>query len=211
MAQDAGLDLVEVAPQSKPPVCRILDYGKFKYEEKKRKKSKPKTTAAAMKEVRVRPKIDVNDLKIKVRKATEFLEAGSKVQVTCLFRGREMAYKDRGRDVLMRVVEALADIAKVEREPRMAGRRMTMMLGPLSAQQLKLIKKKPVESPAASSTKGLAVVQSPDDMNLPVIESPVAMEQPLESDAAEAADADAPVVDFDDNPEQSPDESSDEE
>ncbi len=180
MAQEAGLDLVEVAPQSNPPVCRILDYGKFKYEEKKRKKTKEKKTTAAMKEVRVRPKIDVNDLNIKIRKATEFLSAGSKVQITCLFRGREMAYKDRGRDVLMRVVEALSEIAKVEREPRMAGRRMTMMIGPLSAQQMKLIQSKKKAEPKVDVDPGVAlpVVERPEDLSLPVIESPVEAEPP---------------------------------
>jgi len=131
MAEEAGLDLVEVAPNSRPPVCRILDYGKFKYEQKKKARGKPKATGSVLKEIRVRPKIDVNDVAIKVRKAREFLEAGNKVQVTCLFRGREMAYQSRGRDVLMRVVEMLSDIAKLERSPRMEGRRMNLMLARL--------------------------------------------------------------------------------
>ena len=109
-------------------VCRILDYGKFKYEQKKKARGKPKSTASVVKEIRVRPKIDTNDVDIKVRKAREFLDAGNKVQVTCLFRGREMAYKNLGRDVLDRVVELLADIAKVERLPRMEGRRMNLLL-----------------------------------------------------------------------------------
>jgi len=127
-AEAAGLDLVEVAPHAHPPVCRILDYGKFKYEQKKKVRGKPKSMASVVKEIRVRPKIDTNDVDIKVRKAREFLDAGNKVQVTCLFRGREMAYKNLGRDVLDRVVELLADIAKVERPPRMEGRRMNLLL-----------------------------------------------------------------------------------
>jgi translation initiation factor IF-3 len=128
MAEEAGLDLVEVAPNSRPPVCRILDYGKFKYEQKKKARGKPKSTTSVLKEIRVRPKIDVNDVAIKVRKAREFLEAGHKVQVTCLFRGREMAYQKLGRDVLTRVVEMLSDIARLERNPRMEGRRMNLLL-----------------------------------------------------------------------------------
>ncbi len=128
MAQDAGLDLVEVAPQGRPPVCKILDYGRFKYEQKK-KQTKSKSASSVLKELRVRPKIDSHDLEIKIRKAKEFLDAGHKVQVTCLFRGREMAYQGLGRDVLMKVVEALEEIARVERTPRMEGRRMNILLG----------------------------------------------------------------------------------
>lgn len=128
MAEEAGLDLVEVAPNARPPVCRILDYGKFKYEQKKKQRGKPKTQSSVLKEIRVRPKIDINDVEIKVRKAREFLEAGNKVQVTCLFRGREMAYQNLGRAVLERVVEMLEDVAKLERAPRMEGRRMNILL-----------------------------------------------------------------------------------
>jgi len=128
LAQEAGLDLVEVAPQGRPPVCKILDYGRFKYEQKK-KQTKSKSASSVLKELRVRPKIDSHDLEIKIRKAKEFLDAGHKVQVTCLFRGREMAYQSLGRDVLMKVVEALDEIARVERTPRMEGRRMNIMLG----------------------------------------------------------------------------------
>lgn len=129
MAEDAGLDLVEVAPNSRPPVCKILDYGRFKYEQKKKTKGKPKSQASVLKEVRVRPKIDVHDLEIKIRKAREFLEAGHKVQVTCLFRGREMAYQNIGRQVMLKVAAELEDIAKIERDPSMEGRRMNLLLG----------------------------------------------------------------------------------
>ncbi len=127
-AEAAQLDLVEVAPQAKPPVVKIIDYGRFKYEQKK-KQTKSKTASSVLKEIRVRPKIDTNDLSIKIRKAREFLEAGHKVQVTCLFRGREMAYQYLGKEVLMRVVEELEEIARLERQPRMEGRRMNLMLG----------------------------------------------------------------------------------
>ena len=127
-AEAAQLDLVEVAPQAKPPVVKIIDYGRFKYEQKK-KQTKSKTASSVLKEIRVRPKIDTNDLSIKIRKAREFLEAGHKVQVTCLFRGREMAYQYLGKEVLMRVVEEHEEIARLERQPRMEGRRMNLMLG----------------------------------------------------------------------------------
>lgn len=128
LAQEAELDLVEVAPQARPPVCKILDYGRFKYEQKK-KQHRAKTASSVLKELRVRPKIDSHDLDIKIRKAKEFLEAGHKVQVTCLFRGREMAYQNLGRDVLMKVVEALQEMARIERQPRVEGRRMNLLLG----------------------------------------------------------------------------------
>jgi translation initiation factor IF-3 len=131
MAEAAELDLVEVAPQSRPPVAKILDYGRFKYEQKKKTKGKPKSNAMITKEVRVRPKIDVNDLNIKSRKAREFLEAGNKVQVTCMFRGREMAYQSIGREVMLRLAESLEDIAKVERMPKMEGRRMHLVMSKL--------------------------------------------------------------------------------
>ncbi len=129
MAEDAGLDLVEVAPNSRPPVCKILDYGRFKYEQKKKTKGKPKSQASVLKEVRVRPKIDVHDLEIKIRKAREFLDSGHKVQVTCLFRGREMAYQNIGRQVMLKVARELEDVAKIERDPSMEGRRMNLLLG----------------------------------------------------------------------------------
>jgi translation initiation factor IF-3 len=149
LAQAAGLDLVEVAPQSRPPVAKILDYGRFKYEQKKKTKGKPKSNSMTTKEVRVRPKIDVNDLNIKSRKAREFLEAGNKVQVTCMFRGREMAYQSIGREVMLRLAESLEDIAKIERTPKMEGRRMHLVMSKL---------------PPGSKPKPRADVSKPDSM-----------------------------------------------
>jgi len=129
MAQERGLDLVEVAANQRPPVCRIMDYGKFKYENKKKASaSKKKQHTVTLKEVRVRPKIAGGDLEVKVNRARDFLAKGDKVQVTCLFRGREMAHQDVGRQVMMRFLEMVSDIAKVEREPRLEGRRMNMIL-----------------------------------------------------------------------------------
>ena len=133
MAEAAGLDLVEVAPQSRPPVAKILDYGRFKYEQKKKTKGKPKSNAMVTKEVRVRPKIDVNDLNIKSRKAREFLDAGNKVQVTCMFRGREMAHQEIGIELLNRVKADLEELAVVESFPnRVEGRQMVMMMAPVA-------------------------------------------------------------------------------
>jgi len=129
MAKERGLDLVEVAANQRPPVCRIMDYGKFKYETKKKAHaSKKKQHQVHLKEVRVRPKIAQGDLDVKVKRAKEFLAKGDKVQVTCLFRGREMAHQEVGLDVMRRFVEALADLAKIEREPRLEGRRMNMIV-----------------------------------------------------------------------------------
>jgi len=129
MAQERGLDLVEVAPNQRPPVCRIMDYGKFKYETKKKASaSKKKQHHVTLKEVRVRPKIADGDLQVKVKRTREFLEKGDKVQVTCLFRGREMAHQEVGKAVMMRFLEMISDIAKMEREPRLEGRRMNMIV-----------------------------------------------------------------------------------
>ena len=131
MAREAGLDLVEVAPNSEPPVCRIMDYGKWKYQQrKKEQKAKSNTKASELKEQRLRPKIDDHDLSIKVQRARTFLEDNDKVQFTMLFRGREMAHKDLGLRIMREVAEKLADISKIEAEPRQQGRRMTMVLSP---------------------------------------------------------------------------------
>ncbi len=129
LAAHKGLDLVEIAADQRPPVCRIMDYGKYKYELKKKEQaSKKKQHNVQVKEVRVRPKIAEHDIQVKVRRARKFLEAGDKVQINCLFRGREMAHKDVGLQVMRHVFEELEDIAKVEREPHLEGRRMVMLI-----------------------------------------------------------------------------------
>jgi translation initiation factor IF-3 len=121
--------LVEVAPNSKPPVCRIMDYGKYKYEQSKKEKiSKKKQHTITVKEIRLRPRTDDHDLETKIKHARKFLEQKNKVKVTMLFRGREMAYQDFGRELLERVQEMLDDVAKIESEPKMEGRRMIMVL-----------------------------------------------------------------------------------
>jgi translation initiation factor IF-3 len=128
MALEDGLDLVEIAPQERPPVCRIMDYGKFKYD--KKKKSGQSTHAAKTKEIRLRPKTGQHDIDFKVRKAKDFLEHKDKVQVSVIFRGREMAHIDEGRKVMDSVIEQLAEIGKVEQEPSRMGRRMTCLIVP---------------------------------------------------------------------------------
>jgi translation initiation factor IF-3 len=126
-AEEAGLDLVEVSPTARPPVCRIMDFGKFKYAQRKKEKGGHKTSSQ-LKELRVRPAIDKHDLEYRLDAGRKFLEQGHKVQVVCIFRGRQMAHPEHGYAVMKTVAETLADISKVESHPRLLGRRMTMLL-----------------------------------------------------------------------------------
>jgi translation initiation factor IF-3 len=129
MAEEAGLDLVEVSPQARPPVCRVMDYGKFKYQQRKKERSGGKKSASGgLKELRVRPAIDDHDLEYRLTNGRRFLEEGNKVQVVCIFRGRQMAHPEHGYIVMKKVAEVLGDISKVESPARLAGNRMTMML-----------------------------------------------------------------------------------
>jgi translation initiation factor IF-3 len=128
-AQEVGLDLVEVAPGSKPPVCRIMDYGRYKYERKK-KMGKNKGHTASLKEVKLRPRTDQHDLDFKLKNARRFLVDGDKVKVTVMYRGREMVHREFGYRQLKHVTELLSDIANVENPPRMEGRFLSMILVP---------------------------------------------------------------------------------
>ena len=131
MARGLDLDLVEVAPQAKPPVCRIMDYGKFRYEEaQKAKEARKKSTNVSIKEVKFRPKIGKGDFDTKMRHLVEFIEDGHKVKVTLQFRGREMAHPELGRKILDDVIEGVGQMAKVENQARMEGRSMTLVLAP---------------------------------------------------------------------------------
>lgn len=131
MAAEVGLDLVEVSPNAEPPVCKILDFGKFKYEvQKKKAEARKKQKVIEIKEIKLRPNIDDNDYGIKMRSMRKFLEDGDKVKVTLRFRGREMAHQDLGMKVLDRVREGLDDLGKVEQFPKMEGRQMVMVLAP---------------------------------------------------------------------------------
>jgi translation initiation factor IF-3 len=131
MAEKASLDLVEVAPGADPPVCKILDYGKFKYEEQKKKnEARKKQKVIEVKEIKLRPGIDEHDYDVKMRSMVKFIEEGDKVKVTMRFRGRELTHQDLGMNVLMRVKGDLDEIAKVESFPRMEGRQMIMVMSP---------------------------------------------------------------------------------
>ena len=131
MAIDAGLDLVEIAPNADPPVCKILDFGKYKYEEQKKKnEAKKKQKVIEVKEIKFRPSIDDHDYDVKMRSMHKFIGEGDKVKVTMRFRGRELALQELGMNVLMRVKDDLDEIAKVEQFPRMEGRQMTMVVSP---------------------------------------------------------------------------------
>ena len=130
-AEDRGLDLVEVAAKGDPPVCKILDYGKFKYEaQKKKNEARKKQKTIDVKEIKMRPGIDVHDYDVKMRAARKFLDGGDKVKVTMRFRGREMAHQDLGLNVLHRVRDELDELSKVELMPKMEGRQMIMVLAP---------------------------------------------------------------------------------
>ncbi len=130
-AEDFGLDLVEVQPNADPPVCKILDYGKFKYEAQKRaNEARKKQKIIEVKEIKLRPNIDEHDYQVKMRNVQKFLGAGDKVKVTLRFRGREMAHQDLGANVLTRVREETDEFAKVEAMPKMEGRQMIMVLAP---------------------------------------------------------------------------------
>jgi translation initiation factor IF-3 len=131
MASDVGLDLVEIAPNADPPVCKILDFGKYKYEEQKKKnEARKKQKIIEVKEIKLRPSIDDHDYDVKMRSMVKFIEEGDKVKVTMRFRGRELAHQELGMDVLVRVKDDLDEIAKVEQMPRMEGRQMTMVVSP---------------------------------------------------------------------------------
>ena len=131
MAEEAGVDLVEIAPQADPPVCRVMDYGKHLFEESKRKASaRKRQQQVQVKEMKFRPATGEGDYQVKLRKLVEFITEGDKAKVTLMFRGREMAHQELGIKLLRRVEADLAEIAKVEQFPRLEGRFMTMMLGP---------------------------------------------------------------------------------
>lgn len=154
MAREAGLDLVEVAPTARPPVCRIMDYGKWRYQQQKKEdKSRASNRGGQLKEVKFRTvKIGDHDLLIKVNHARQFLKEGNKVQFTLQFRGREMAHTDLGRDIMNRVKQELFDVSKVERDARMEGRRMTMVLQPDGSKAAKLAAGAGKAGPGASAS-----------------------------------------------------------
>ena len=131
LADDAGLDLVEISPNADPPVCKIMDFGKYKYEQQKREsEARKKQKTIEVKEVKFRPNTDTHDYDVKMRNVFKFLENGDKVKVTLRFRGREMAHQNLGRELLERVAADVEELGKVENMPKMEGRQMVMMIGP---------------------------------------------------------------------------------
>jgi len=131
LAEDAGLDLVEVAPNSDPPVCKILDYGRFKFQaQKKAAEARKKQKTFEVKEIKMRPNIDTHDYDVKMKAIRKFFEGGDKVKVTLRFRGREMAHQNLGMELLKKVRDDTREIAKVEAEPKLEGRQMVMVLAP---------------------------------------------------------------------------------
>ena len=131
VAEDAGFDLVEIAPNSTPPVCKLLDYGKFKFnEQKKAAEARKKQKTVEVKEIKLRPGIDDHDYEVKMKAVRRFFEEGDKVKITLRFRGREMAHQDIGAKLLERVKNEMADVSKVESEPMLEGRQMIMVMAP---------------------------------------------------------------------------------
>lgn len=133
-AEDVGLDLVEVSPNAEPPVCRIMDFGKYRFESSKKKQgAKKKQRRTQVKEIKFRPRTEVGDYNVKVKKLAKFLENGDKAKVTMRFRGREFAHQELGMELLQRVIADLEEVANVEQMPGMEGRQMVMVLGPKKA------------------------------------------------------------------------------
>jgi translation initiation factor IF-3 len=180
MAQEAGLDLVEVAPTARPPVCKILDYGKWRYQQQKKEdKARAASRAGQLKELKLKTvKIGDNDLLIKINHAKEFLKEGNKVQFTLQFRGREMAHQELGRDIFKKIKEELFMVSKVERDAKMEGRRMTMVLQPDHKTAAAL---KPGEAP------GTAPARAGSGLNIPPRPSAPAAAKPPVPVAAGAA------------------------
>lgn len=131
VAAEKGLDLVEVAPTAKPPVCRLMDYGKYKYEQSKREReARKKQKVITIKEIKLRPTIEQHDLEVKKKNAIRFLKDGDKVKVTVMFRGREISHAELGKELCLRLAESIGELASIEKEPRVEGRSMVMILAP---------------------------------------------------------------------------------
>ena len=158
----SGLDLVEVAPTARPPVCKILDWGKFNYEQnKKEKKGGTTKVRSGLKELRVRPAISDHDLSYRLKDGWKFAEEGNKILVVCIFRGRQMAHPEHGYDVMKRVATHMQDVAKVEMPARLMGRRMTMLLAPLPASQRRAIAKEREREEEDEKGKGTQQASQP--------------------------------------------------
>ena len=163
IAREHDLDLVEVAPNANPPVCKIMDFGKFKYEQDvRRKESRRKTTNVVIKEMKFRPKIDEHDYTTKTKHVERFLNEGSKVKITIMFRGREMAHPELGKKILDRIAEQVKDVGNVEAAPRVDGRNKLMVLAPAKKQEPKATKPVANRSKAASNPPEPAPAPAPE-------------------------------------------------
>ena len=152
MAEEQHLDLVEVAPKAKPPVCRIMDFGKYRYEQQKREKeARKKQKVISIKEVKLRPNIEQHDFEVKLKNAIRFVEEGSKVKVTIMFRGRELSHPELGKEVLSRVAEKLGDTVSIERGAKLEGKNMTMIVAPKAPKPVKAKKPVPIETEGGNS------------------------------------------------------------
>jgi len=188
IADDQGLDLVEVAPNADPPVCRIMDYSKWKYEEAmKAKKARKNQTTVQVKEIKFRPKIDIHDYDTKKKHVIRFIEGGAKVKVTIMFRGREMVHAERGLAILERLAEDIREIAHVENQPKLEGRNMFMLISP-SKKDIKPPSKgtsAPKDAVEDEATNGVPIVDEATDGILPVVEAPVEKAAPVEPEVVE--------------------------
>jgi len=188
IARSMELDLVEVAPDANPPVCRIMNFTKFKYEEQQRaKESRKKATNIVVKEMKYRPKIGGGDFDTKTRKVAQFLGEGHKVKITIMFRGREMQHPELGRRILDRVAEEVAEVGKVEVMPKQDGRNMTMVLGPDKKAQEKA-RKDAAASPAPAPSADGATSEPAPDQSEPAQAEPAATE-PSQAEPAQAEPA----------------------
>lgn len=168
MARDLDLDLVEVAPMANPPVCRVMDYGKYKYEAAQQaKESRRKSSAIAIKEMKYRPKIGTGDFGTKTRQVEKFLDGGHKVKVTIMFRGREMQHPDLGKKILDRVAEAVDHLGRVEVVPKLDGRNMIMVLAPDKKKQQALAKEAQEAANASSAAAAVPPVADPSTIDPP--------------------------------------------
>jgi translation initiation factor IF-3 len=194
-AEKRELDLIEVAPNAKPPVCRIMDYGKFRYQlQKKAKDAQKKSRQVEIKGIRLRPNTDDHDVDFKLKATIKFLEHGDKVKFTVIFRGPELRHKDIGERQLRLFIDGTAHIAKVDSPPRMEGRRMTMVLEPLSEDQLTQ-RRVAAEREAAAKAEAEAVLSAPVVVTAAGVETvPTEAEAPAEATPAVEAPAPAPAT-----------------
>lgn len=184
LAEEKGLDLVEISPRAFPPVCRIMDYGKYKYEEaKKKQQAKKKASTVETKEIKFRPKTEEHDMDFKVKHVRRFLEAGNKVRLAVVFRGREITHPQTGMAVLNRVVERCNDLATVEATPNMEGRRMIMVISPRPG----VVRKAQEAKKAAAAAQAAALAQKKDQPGKPAAVNNVAPEDEDDDDLDEAA------------------------